>query len=91
MISNYNYKESIVRAKLLLDEFGLIEKISLKSKFLSGGEQQRVSIARAMINSPSLIIADEMTGNLDDKNSDSKNHIIITSIIISSIKNKYKV
>ena len=70
LISNYNYKESIVRAKLLLDEFGLIEKISLKSKFLSGGEQQRVSIARAMINSPSLIIADEMTGNLDDKNSD---------------------
>ena len=58
-------------AKKLLIEFGLEDKINSKIKYLSGGEQQRVAIARSMINNPNLIIADEMTGNLDEKQSES--------------------
>jgi len=63
--------DSIKKAKSILKSFGLLDKILYKPYNLSGGEQQRVSIARALINKPSIIIADEMTGNLDEKISDS--------------------
>ena len=63
--------DSIKKAKSILKSFGLLDKIHYKPYNLSGGEQQRVSIARALINKPSIIIADEMTGNLDEKISDS--------------------
>lgn len=57
------------RAKELLEEMGLKERIHHYPYQLSGGEQQRVCIARSLINRPKLILADEPTGNLDEENS----------------------
>jgi ABC-type lipoprotein export system ATPase subunit len=65
-------KESVVNKEAceLLDTFGILEKRDIKPNKLSGGEQQRVASARALINKPDLILADEMTGNLDEDTSD---------------------
>ena len=62
-------KEVETKAKDLLNYFGLIDLIHKKPTTLSGGEKQRVAIARSLINNPNIIFADEPTGNLDSKNS----------------------
>jgi lipoprotein-releasing system ATP-binding protein len=64
-------------ARLLLEEVGLTHRLDHKPSQLSGGEQQRVAVARALINNPRLVLADEPTGNLDKQNSEALYRLIL--------------
>jgi lipoprotein-releasing system ATP-binding protein len=76
-ISGEPKQKSLNRAKELLDYLGLAERISHKPNELSGGEQQRVAVARALMNEPSVVFADEPTGNLDKATSDDIHNLLL--------------
>ena len=64
-------------AARLLELLGLSQRLDNKPDQLSGGEQQRVAVARALINSPSIVFADEPTGNLDSTNAEGLHHLFV--------------
>jgi len=69
-IAGANEKEAIEKAYDLFEDLKIAQRLHHKPNQLSGGEAQRVAVARALINSPKIIYADEPTGNLDSKNAD---------------------
>ncbi len=83
-LASRNFKKSLGEAQKLLKALDIYERRDHYPNQLSGGEQQRVAVARALINSPEIIFADEPTGNLDAKHSEE---LIDLLVELNKIKN----
>ncbi|MEP7164940.1 MAG: ABC transporter ATP-binding protein [Ferruginibacter sp.] len=83
-IAGSKKKETETRAIELLNTLGLGQRLDNKPSQLSGGEQQRVAVARALINNPAIIMADEPTGNLDSANAKELHQLFI------DLRNRYQ-
>lgn len=90
IIAGYDHREIARRSRAALDKVGLLNKEKLNPITLSGGEQQRVGIARAVVHKPSILLADEPTGNLDPQLSaeimylfEQFNHVGVTVLLAS--------
>lgn len=68
LISGMSRQDAARKARVLLEDLGLAERLDHKPAALSGGEKQRVAVARAMVMNPTIILADEPTGSLDSAN-----------------------
>ena len=76
-IAGKNFNQIEKRAKELLDYLGLSDRSSHKPNQMSGGEAQRVAVARALINQPAVVFADEPTGNLDKTSSENLHQLFL--------------
>ena len=81
IIKGFNFNESLEFAKKLLNNVGLEKRMHNRPLELSGGEQQRIAICRAIANTPQILLADEPTGNLDHENS-----IMVFDLLLSMVK-----
>lgn len=90
IVAGVSYRESNKRVRAALDKVGLLKKEGMTPVQLSGGEQQRVGIARAVVNRPAILLADEPTGNLDAALSDEIMDLFVefnrigTSVLIAT-------
>lgn len=84
MIAGHSQKASLPLATELLERVGIRHRADHKPSELSGGEQQRIAIARALINKPNILFADEPTGNLDTANTQA------VLELLSSLRKEYK-
>ena len=81
--SEWGSKEVEQRARMLLEDLGVGERAAHKPMQMSGGEQQRVAVARALMNSPAVLLADEPSGNLDSRNKEELHNLFF------SLREKY--
>ena len=77
LIQGISKKEAMIRASELLHKLGLGSRLEHKPNELSGGEQQRVAVARALMNNPKVIFADEPSGNLDTENAEELHNLFL--------------
>jgi len=77
LIQGISKKEAMIRASELLHKLGLGSRLEHKPNELSGGEQQRVAVGRALMNSPKVIFADEPSGNLDTENAEELHNLFL--------------
>ena len=77
LIQGISKKEAMIRASELLCRLGLGSRLEHKPNELSGGEQQRVAVARALMNNPKVIFADEPSGNLDTENAEELHNLFL--------------